>query len=204
MLLPRQGAVWGWFFSHINGSIQQFVMRGVLGCLIFICLLHLVRVVLRPIASSEGRHPVFETSLEGKDAVSVESFGFFKRLTQTASSSHWRLYGRRERFCAWLIAVVCLALTLIQTTSFFFGGWTLKAVGFPDIYLGALTKPGGLWGHETATSVVMQHSAVIHIPPEDLRKLLTELEPHTNSLLLVLVLVLGFALDAWGQYLQVS
>lgn len=199
MLLPRQGAVWGWFFSYINGSIQQFVMRGVLGCLIFICLLHLVRVVLRPIASSQGRHPVFETS---GSAASIKNLGFFTRLTRTASSAHWRLYKRRERFCARLIAVVCLALTLIQTTSFFFGGWTLKAIGFPDIYLGALTKPGGLWGHETATDVVMQHPDVVQIFPGDLRRSLTELEPHTNSPLLVLVLVLGFALDAWGQYLQ--
>lgn len=204
MLLPQQGSVWGWFFSYINGSIQQFVMRGVLGSLILICLLHLVRVVLYPIASAENRRLTVGGSEEdGEVEDSRKRIGLLRRLLRTAWSAQLRFHRRRERFCARLVALVCLGLTVIQTTSFFFGGWTLKAIGFPDIYLGALTKPGGLWGHETATDVVMQYTDVDSSSLQDLKDHLAELEQPRNNAILVLVLVVGFALDAWGQYLQV-
>ncbi|OEH79591.1 x-pro dipeptidyl-peptidase domain-containing protein [Cyclospora cayetanensis] len=158
MLLPPENSVWGWFFSYINGSIQQFVMRGVLGSLMFICLLHLVRVILHPIATSEQHRMLLEEMHKGRvDCISSEKESTFRCPLRSAGSVQWSINKRREGFCAHLIAGVCLALTVVQVTSFFFGGWTLKAIGFPDIYLAALTKPGGLWGHETATNVALEH-----------------------------------------------
>lgn len=205
MLLPKQGALLGWFFLYINGSVQQFVMRGVLGCLIFICLLHLVRVVLYPVASGDGRHTVAEDLERTRETPDPQKrAGVLRRLLRTAWSAQRRFHRRRERFCAQLVAVVCLGLTVVQTSSFFFGGWSLKAIGFPDIYLGALTKPGGLWGHETATDIVMEHVDMALLSPEDLNASLAELEEPRNHFLLVLILFIGFALDAWGQYLQVK
>ena len=203
LLLPSQGSLWGWFFSYVNGSIQQFVMRGVLGSLIFICLLHLVRVVLHPIASAEDRHAFSSGSESSRGTDPRRRDGALRRLLRIAWSAQRRFHKRRARFCARLVAIVCLGLTVIQTSSFFFGGWTLKAIGFPDIYLGALTKPGGLWGHETATDIVLQHADMDSLSPEELKESLAELEEPRSQPMLVLIFLIGFALDAWGQYLQV-
>ncbi|KAL8430154.1 hypothetical protein Efla_001818 [Eimeria flavescens] len=207
LLLPQQEALFGWFFSYINGSIQQFVMRGVLGALVFICLLHLVRVVLFPIASAEQRLMAAEDGAEGnrRGADRQKRAGLLKRLLRTAWSAQQRFHRRRERFCARLVGLVCLALTVIQVSSFFFGGWTLKAIGFPDIYLGALTKPGGLKGFETAEDVLMQNADLVDLSHEELRESMHAIGgEERNQLLLILTLVAGFALDAWGQYLQIK
>ncbi|XP_026192394.1 uncharacterized protein LOC34620033 [Cyclospora cayetanensis] len=204
MLLPPENSVWGWFFSYINGSIQQFVMRGVLGSLMFICLLHLVRVILHPIATSEQHRMLLEEMHKGRvDCISSEKESTFRCPLRSAGSVQWSINKRREGFCAHLIAGVCLALTVVQVTSFFFGGWTLKAIGFPDIYLAALTKPGGLWGHETATNVALEHLHLGDFRFEELKEAMEAVETdRRNKPVLLLVLVLGFALDTWGQYLQ--
>ena len=99
--------------------------------------------------------------------------------------------------------MVCLCLTVIQSSSFIFGGWTLKAIGFPDIYLAAIFKPGGLWGNATAAEVAMQYSDISPFPPQQLKQEIEALEPTQNKQLLLLVVLFGFALDTWGQYLQV-
>ncbi|KAL8271819.1 hypothetical protein Esti_004209 [Eimeria stiedai] len=205
MLLPPQGSILGWFFSFINGSIQQFVMRGVLGCLIFICLLHLVRVVLYPIASSEERFVGADQTGEGRrTAERQKRAGLIRRFIRTAWSAQQRLHRRRERLCACLVGVVCLGLSLVQVSSFFFGGWTLKAIGFPDIYVAALTKPGGLWGHETAADVFSKYAGLRDFSQEEVKSAFALLGDKRNNTLLLFILVCGFALDAWGQYLQVK
>ncbi|KAL8432396.1 hypothetical protein ACSSS7_004646 [Eimeria intestinalis] len=205
MLLPAQGSILGWFFSFINGSIQQFVGRGVLGCLIFICLLHLVRVVLYPIASSEERFMSADQTGEGRTTADRQKrAGFIRRLLRTAWSAQRRFHRRRERFCACIVGVVCLGLSVVQISGFFFGGWTLKAIGFPDIYLAALTKPGGLWGHETAVDVFSRYADLRDFSQDEVNSAFALLGNQRNNALLFFIFLCGFALDAWGQYLQVK
>lgn len=205
MLLPLQKSLFGWFFSYVNGSIQQFVMRGVFGSIALVCLLHFVRVVLRPTASLEGGHTTVENiGCIGTTEYPNKMVGALRHFFRTSWAAQRRFHRRRERLCARVIAAICLGLTVIQTSSFFFGGWTLKAIGFPDIYLGALTKPGQLWGHETTTDIMLQHSDISLLPEEQLKEILGEIEETRNQPLIVFVLVLGFALDTWGQYLQVQ
>ncbi|KFG42358.1 hydrolase CocE/NonD family protein [Toxoplasma gondii p89] len=124
------------------------------------------------------------------------------------------------RFVSRILAVACCLSLFITVTAFLWGGWPAKAVGFPDIYLGALTKKGSFTGPENLRSVLRSTTAEATLkrikafrqesmvsPSMNSRSLLEKWSLDASKGLLyyrmVVFFVLGFLLDAWGAWTKV-
>nr|PIM03036.1 hydrolase CocE/NonD family protein [Toxoplasma gondii COUG] len=127
---------------------------------------------------------------------------------------------RRMRFVSRILAVACCLSLFVTVTAFLWGGWPAKAVGFPDIYLGALTKKGSFTGPENLRSVLRSTTAEATLkrikafrqesmvsPSMNSRSLLEKWSLDASKGLLyyrmVVFFVLGFLLDAWGAWTKV-
>ncbi|PFH35050.1 hydrolase CocE/NonD family protein [Besnoitia besnoiti] len=139
------------------------------------------------------------------------------------AAAHARCPGeirRRMRFVSRVLAVACFLSLFVTITAFLWGGWPAKAVGFPDIYLGSLTKKGSFLGPETLRSALRSPTAEATLdriktfrqesivsPTMSSRSVLAKWSLDASKGLMYYQLIVfagfGFLLDIWGAWTKV-
>lgn len=200
LLLPEAWHFLGHFFNHINGPILYYVERGVFLALVFAGLLHFCLLLLTASAwasrNEKPRH--FRPDKNCAGAFKLPSD------TSCCPEEGVQMISYVTAFVRCFLAGSCLVLTVVQVTNFLYGGWPCKAIGFPDIYLGALTKPGGFWGFEGSLEVMLQHSDLSLLPDAELQYAVKGLHSPRSHYLFTALLILGFVVDLIGLKMQVG
>lgn len=238
--LPHPDSLLGFFYFYMNTSIHVFVKRGVTAALIHAGLLHLLRLaIVRSPKSKKGGHhsssalasqaPCSNMSLPSGGvpakyrAQTAAVGGRFpgwasEEVSRSPTRSHAQVR-RRMRFVSRVVALGCFLSLFVTVTAFLWGGWPAKAVGFPDIYLGSLTKKGGLAGPENLRSVLKSVAAEETLDRlKSLRQESIAASFSSRSVLqkwsldaskglvyyrLLVFTILGFLLDVWGTWTKV-